>query len=110
MEKQDCDIQETNHAGNACLYEGATNFGGWEYARKGDYHRKLDPNWSYTPTYLRKMHYVRSFFRVAQKRRVSPALQTCNLSHPARVRWLHDVLERFAMPSLSILNLFWCRE
>jgi SAM-dependent methyltransferase len=36
-------------------------FRGWEYAIKGDYHRNLDPNWSYTPTYLKKMHYVRSF-------------------------------------------------
>jgi len=34
---------------------------GWEYATKGDYHRELDPNWSYTPTYLRKMHHVRRF-------------------------------------------------
>ncbi|MEJ2723826.1 MAG: methyltransferase domain-containing protein [Deltaproteobacteria bacterium] len=32
---------------------------GWEYAQKGDYHRNLDPNWSYTPTYLRKLHFVR---------------------------------------------------
>jgi 2-polyprenyl-3-methyl-5-hydroxy-6-metoxy-1,4-benzoquinol methylase len=32
---------------------------GWEYARAGDYHRNLDPNWSYTPTYLRKMAFVR---------------------------------------------------
>jgi len=47
--------------GNACLYEGATDFCVWEYARKGDYHRKLDPNWSYTPTYLRKMNHIRRF-------------------------------------------------
>jgi SAM-dependent methyltransferase len=33
---------------------------GWEYAICGDYHRNLDPNWSYTPTYLRKMAFVRS--------------------------------------------------
>ena len=32
----------------------------WEYARCGDYHRNLDPNWSYTPTYLRKMAFVRN--------------------------------------------------
>ncbi len=31
---------------------------GWEYAKKGDYHRHLDPDWSYTPTYLRKMRFV----------------------------------------------------
>ena len=33
----------------------------WEYARCGDYHRNLDPNWSYTPTYLRKMNVVRQY-------------------------------------------------
>lgn len=32
---------------------------GWEYSRLGDYHRNLDPNWSYKPTYLRKMSVVR---------------------------------------------------
>jgi SAM-dependent methyltransferase len=32
---------------------------GWEYAKTGDYHRLLDPKWSYTPTYLRKMRFVR---------------------------------------------------
>lgn len=34
---------------------------GWDYADHGDYHRNLDPNWSYTPTYLRKMSHVRRF-------------------------------------------------
>lgn len=34
---------------------------GWEYARIGDYHRNPDPNWSYTPTYLRKMKFVRAW-------------------------------------------------
>jgi SAM-dependent methyltransferase len=38
-----------------------TNYRGWEYARAGDYHRDLDPNWSYTPTYLQKMAFVRQF-------------------------------------------------
>ena len=61
MEKQDCDIQERNLAGNACLDEGSANFREWEYARKGDYYRNLNPNWSYTPTYLRKMQHVRRF-------------------------------------------------
>lgn len=37
------------------------NYRGWEYARSGDYHKNLDPNWSYTPTYLKKMRYVRNF-------------------------------------------------
>ena len=32
---------------------------GWVYAKKGDYHRNLDPNWSYAPTYLIKMDLVR---------------------------------------------------
>ena len=36
-----------------------TGYRAWEYAAKGDYHRDLDRNWSYTPTYLRKMAYVR---------------------------------------------------
>lgn len=36
-------------------------FRGWEYAQKGDYHKNLDPDWSYTPTYLKKMHHVRKF-------------------------------------------------
>jgi len=34
---------------------------GWLYESCGDYHRCLDPNWSYTPTYLRKMAAVRSY-------------------------------------------------
>jgi 2-polyprenyl-3-methyl-5-hydroxy-6-metoxy-1,4-benzoquinol methylase len=34
---------------------------GWVYAELGDYHRKLPPNWSYTPTYLKKMRVVRRF-------------------------------------------------
>jgi SAM-dependent methyltransferase len=36
-------------------------FRGWEYAKSGDYHKNLDPNWSYTPTYLKKMKYIRRF-------------------------------------------------
>lgn len=32
---------------------------GWQYAKLGDYHRNLDPNWSYTPTYLKKMAFIR---------------------------------------------------
>jgi len=34
---------------------------GWEYAQNGDYHRNLDPNWSYAPTYIRKVTLVREF-------------------------------------------------
>ncbi|MDW7973209.1 MAG: class I SAM-dependent methyltransferase [Thermodesulfovibrio sp.] len=37
------------------------NYRGWEYATKGEYHKNLDPDWSYTPTYLLKMAFVRSF-------------------------------------------------
>ena len=37
----------------------SATFRGWVYAEAGDYHRNLDPNWSYTPTYLRKMATVR---------------------------------------------------
>ena len=40
---------------------------GWEYSRVGDYHRNLDPNWSYTPTYLRKMAVVKAFLRSLPK-------------------------------------------
>ena len=27
---------------------------------------------------------------------------------PARLRWLHDLMEPFAIPSLSLLNVFFC--
>lgn len=40
---------------------GRTPYRGWEYARVGDYHRNLDPNWSYTPTYIRKMAFIRRY-------------------------------------------------
>ena len=44
---------------------------GWQYAKEGDYHRNLDPNWSYTPTYLRKMAFVRQFLMsVPQESRI----------------------------------------
>lgn len=29
-----------------------------EYQKRGDYHKKLDPNWSYYPTYLAKKKFV----------------------------------------------------
>jgi SAM-dependent methyltransferase len=44
---------------------------GWEYARRGDYHRNIDPNWSYTPTYFRKNEFVRR--------------EICNLGKKARI-------------------------
>lgn len=33
-----------------------------EYSEHGDYHRKLSPNWSYYPTYLRKTQLVNRLF------------------------------------------------
>lgn len=39
----------------------------WHYANHGDYHRNLDPNWSYTPTYLRKMAFVRTLIESLPK-------------------------------------------
>jgi len=36
-------------------------FRGWLYAERGDYHRDPHPDWSYTPTYLRKMALVSAF-------------------------------------------------
>ena len=59
MSGADISQPENNAAGNTG--EGSATFRGWVYARAGDYHRHLDPNWSYTPTYLKKMHYVRRF-------------------------------------------------
>jgi 2-polyprenyl-3-methyl-5-hydroxy-6-metoxy-1,4-benzoquinol methylase len=41
--------------------ETGESYRGWEYARIGDYHRNLDLNWSYAPTYLRKMKWVREY-------------------------------------------------
>ncbi len=38
-----------------------TEFRGWEYAKEGDYHKNLDPDWSYTPTYLKKMYHIQKF-------------------------------------------------
>lgn len=37
----------------------SSGYRGWVYATRGDYHRNLDPNCSYTPTYLRMMAFVR---------------------------------------------------
>ena len=35
----------------------------WAYSQSGDYHRNLDPNWSYTPTYLRRMSHIGEIIR-----------------------------------------------
>ena len=37
----------------------SNQFRRWEYKSHGDYHRNLDPNWYYTPTYLQKLKYLR---------------------------------------------------
>src|SRR5262245_43657035 len=50
-------------------------FRGWEYATKGDYHRNLDPTWSYAPTYLRKLKIVSEFVSVIPKD--EPILDAC---------------------------------
>lgn len=39
----------------------------WFYQKFGDYHENLDPNWSYTPTYLRKRIKIRKFMRKITK-------------------------------------------
>jgi 2-polyprenyl-3-methyl-5-hydroxy-6-metoxy-1,4-benzoquinol methylase len=38
-----------------------------EYAERGEYHRYLDPNWSYYPTYLAKMKFIRHYLRKIPK-------------------------------------------
>ena len=32
-----------------------------EYAERGDYHRALDPNWEFYPTYIDKLAAVRRY-------------------------------------------------
>lgn len=34
-----------------------------EYAERGEYHRALDPNWEFYPTYLAKLDLVRAYLR-----------------------------------------------
>ena len=34
-----------------------------EYLERGEYHRYLDPNWSYYPTYLAKMKFIREYLK-----------------------------------------------
>ena len=43
------------------MSDGEAPFRGWHYAECGDYHRNLDPDWSFTPTYLGKMKLVCAF-------------------------------------------------
>lgn len=40
---------------------------GWEYAKKGDYHKNLDPDWQYIPTYLKKMYHIEKFLNKLPK-------------------------------------------
>jgi 2-polyprenyl-3-methyl-5-hydroxy-6-metoxy-1,4-benzoquinol methylase len=39
----------------------AIRFG--EYRERGDYHKKVDPTWSYYPIYIRKMAWIERFIR-----------------------------------------------
>ena len=32
-----------------------------EYEKRGEYHKYIDPNWSYYPTYLAKMEFIKSY-------------------------------------------------
>lgn len=42
-----------------------------EYAERGEYHRYLDPNWVYYPTYLAKMRFIRNYLcRIAKTSRI----------------------------------------
>jgi SAM-dependent methyltransferase len=43
------------------LKDPSDGYRGWEYAYQGDYHRNLDLNWRYAPTYLKKMKWVRNY-------------------------------------------------
>lgn len=65
MSNADISQPEYDAAGNTS--QGSATFRGWEYARAGDYHRHLDPSWSYTPTYLKKMRYVHCFLAALAK-------------------------------------------
>lgn len=38
-------------------------FRGWMYEKYGDYHKNLNPKWSYTPTYLKKIDVVDNFIK-----------------------------------------------
>lgn len=56
------------------MADGEAPYRGWLYAERGDYHRDLDPDWSFTPTYLRKMKVVRAFVdRLPQRARILDA-------------------------------------
>ncbi|MBA7620880.1 Ubiquinone biosynthesis O-methyltransferase [subsurface metagenome] len=39
-----------------------------EYAERGEYHRHLDPNWSYYPTYLAKMKFIKDYLQKIPKK------------------------------------------
>lgn len=41
-----------------------------EYVTRGDYHRNLDPNWSFYPIYIATMKYVRKYIRALSKEAV----------------------------------------
>ena len=48
-------------------HKNAVQNRGWVYAELGDYHRNLNLDWSYAPTYLLKMKLIRKFFSGVEK-------------------------------------------
>lgn len=50
------------------MKKNQNNFRGWLYAEQGDFHRDIDPNWSFTLTYLKKMAYIKKFLHTLPKR------------------------------------------
>lgn len=47
--------------------EAVTGTGTGEYAARGDYHRHLDPHWSYAPIYARKLRWLDRIFEGVPK-------------------------------------------
>ena len=72
-------LMSTDKGKTGMQEDNTPSFKGWEYAKIGDYHRNLDPNWSYTPTYLRKMAFVRQKIRAKGKgaRILDPSAANC---------------------------------
>jgi len=80
---------------------GKIYFRGWEYTKCGDYHCNLDPNWSYTPTYLKRMAFVKRFIEKL----------------PTYIRILDAgcgegilVEEFLSTSSLAMINIFLCEN
>lgn len=47
-----------------------SNYRNWAYKECGDYHKNLDLNWSYAPTYLQKEKFVNTYIQLLPKDRV----------------------------------------